>query len=104
MDASDTHCSGSGAVERDWPVPATITAHPHLVVHQRMTWTYVSKHAYQAEGCTCVRSRGDHAQCPLHQEEYRLRQTGCTCFAGWQMSDGSWVDPYCEAHDDESVD
>ncbi|AER49971.1 hypothetical protein CM00_gp39 [Mycobacterium phage Kugel] len=63
-----------------------------------MSWTYISKHAYRAEGCICVRSRGDHAQCPLHQEEYRLRQTGCSCFAGWQMSDGSWVDPYCTAH------
>lgn len=64
-----------------------------------MSWTYVSKHAYHDEGCTCVRSRGDADDCLLHQEEYRLRQTGCSCWAGWRMPDGSSVDPACEAHD-----
>lgn len=63
-----------------------------------MVWTYVSEHAYHAEGCICSRSRGDNADCPLHQGEYKLRRTGCSCWAGFRMTDGSYVDPYCNAH------
>ncbi|MUL47626.1 hypothetical protein FZI85_25270 [Mycobacterium sp. CBMA293] len=61
-------------------------------------WTYVSRYAYGAEGCTCTRSRGDSKECPLHHDEYQLRQTGCSCWAGAQLADGSWVDFACPVH------
>lgn len=30
--------------------------------------------------------------------------TRCSYYAGYRMSDGTYVDPYCDAHEDDSED
>lgn len=62
-----------------------------------MSWTYKSRYAFGDEGCTCTRGRGDSVDCPLHQDEYALRQAGCSCWCGYRMPDGSSADPECRA-------
>jgi len=47
--------------------------------------------------CVCTKSMGDSADCGTHAAVYAQRQTGCSCWCGWRMPDGTTVDPYCEA-------
>lgn len=33
----------------------------------------------------------------MHADVWEQRQAGCSCWAGWEMLDGTRLDPYCEA-------
>lgn len=36
----------------------------------------------------------------MHAGVWEQRQAGCSCWAGgWEMLDGTLMDPYCEAHE-----
>lgn len=47
--------------------------------------------------CVCAKSMGDTQECAMHADVWEQRQAGCSCWAGWEMLDGTRLDPYCEA-------
>lgn len=49
--------------------------------------------------CVCTKSMGDSAECDMHRDTYEQRQAGCSCWAGWEMPDGTRVDLGCDAEE-----